>query len=373
MENKAIPLINVNLQNQALRAEILAAVTSVIDSGAFVLGPDVQKLEEEFKNYTGVRHAVSCASGTDAILLPLMALEIGPGDEVLVPSFTFYATVASVSRLGAKPVFVDSDESYNISVEDVKKKISKKTKAILPVHLFGQMADTLELMELAKVQSNCYLVEDAAQSMGAAQDGKQAGSIGHFGCYSFYPTKNLGAMGDAGMMSALTDDLAERIRMLRVHGSKVRYYHDYIGTNSRLDSMQAAILRIKMRKLKEYEAARTKHAAMYTKLFKEAGMQEYINLPVERANRYNVWNQYTIRAPKRDDLKTFLSEQKIGSEIYYPLPMHMQKCFASAGSKKGDLPVCEKMANEVLSLPMFPELTSGEVERVVAAVTKFYR
>lgn len=371
-----IPLINVNQQNKALREEILAAIISVVDSGAFVMGPEVQKFEEEFKAYTSVKHAVSCASGTDALLLPLLAAEVGPGDEVLVPSFTFYATAAAPARAGAKPVFVDCDESYNISLEDLARKITPKTKAVIPVHLFGQMVDMQKLLEITKsAKQNICVIEDAAQSMGAAFKGKQTGLWGDFAGYSFYPTKNLGAMGDAGMMAALSDEGADRIRMLRVHGSKVRYYHDYIGMNSRLDSMQAAILRVKLKHLKSYEEKRGTIAAHYTKCFEATDLmkKEKLRLPVVLPERRHVWNQYTIRAKDREGLRAFLAEKGIGSEIYYPLCMHEQKSFAPYGAKKGDLPLSEKMEKEVLSLPMFPELELKKVEQVVGAIEEFFR
>ncbi len=372
-----IPLINVSEQNKVLRKEIDAALANVIDNSAFILGQEVNKFEEEFKAYTEVKHAISCASGTDALLLPLMSMEVGPGDEVLVPSFTFYATAGSVARLGAKPIFVDSDATYNMDLEDLARKITPKTKAIIPVHLFGQMVDMEKLQSIVRAASKpgkkIFILEDAAQSMGAAFKGKQTGLWGDYAAYSFYPTKNLGAMGDAGMMAALDDDGNDRLRMIRVHGSKQRYYHELIGVNSRLDSMQAAILRIKLRHLKSYEAARTQHAKTYYASFASAGLGEKVQMPVDGKDRYNVWNQFTIRAQKRDQLRTYLSEQGIGSEIYYPLPMHEQKAFAQFGCKKGDLPFCEKLEQEVLSLPMFPELKKEQAERVVAAIFDFYK
>lgn len=373
--NDPIPLINVAKQNQALRQEILAAITGVVDSGAFVLGAETKKFEDDFKAYTNVPYAVSCASGSDALLLPLMAINIQPGDEVIVPSFTFYATAGAVARLGAKLVFADSDETYNISLDDVARKITPKTRAVIPVHLFGQMADMPGLNKITQnAKQKITVIEDAAQSMGAAIDGKQAGLWGDFTAYSFYPTKNLGAMGDAGMMAALTAENAELLKMIRVHGSKERYFHELVGANSRLDSMQAALLRVKLRHLRDYEDSRNRHAALYTKLFESAKLEEFIRLPVVRAGHHrHVWNQFTIRAKNRDKLRAALQEQKIGSEIYYPLPMHEQKAFAPAGFKHGDLPVCEAMAKEVLSLPMFPELTEAQVLRVVEAVSGFYR
>jgi len=374
MTAQSIPLINVTEQNQALRDEIQTAVNGVINSSAFILGQEVQKFEEEFKTYTGVNHAISCASGTDALLLPLMAMEAGPGDEVLVPAFTFYATAGSVARVGAKPIFVDSDATYNMDLEDLARKITSRTKAIIPVHLFGQMLDMEKLQSISSGGGRkIEIIEDAAQSMGAALKEKQTGLWGDYAAYSFYPTKNLGAMGDAGMMASLTDEGAERLRMIRVHGSKVRYYHDLIGVNSRLDNLQAAILRIKLRKLKSYETARATHALQYQKLFSEANLAENVILPIVEKNRYHVWNQFTVRARKRDELRAYLASQGIGSEIYYPLPMHEQKAFAQFGCKKGDLPFCETLAKEVLSIPMFPELKPTQVEIVVSKIAAFYK
>lgn len=368
-----IPLINVSTQNGALHEEFMKAFDSILKSSAFILGPEVKEFEAEFKKYTGVPHAISCASGSDALLLPLMCAEVGPGDEVIVPSFTFYATAGAVSRLGATPVFCDSDETYNSSIADIQKNITPKTKAIIPVHLFGQMVDMLELKQaLKQFKQRIYIIEDCAQSIGAALDGKQCGQWGDYGAYSFYPTKNLGAIGDAGMMSALSDDCAERLNMLRVHGSKQRYYHEFIGANSRLDSIQAAILRIKMRHLPKYEENRSRVATLYTKLFQEADLTKRIKLPITDARKRHVWNQYTIRVPERDLLRKHLADQGIGSEIYYPLAMHKQKAFIGE-NKPISLPVCEALEREVLSLPMFPELENKQVERVVAAVSDFYK
>jgi dTDP-4-amino-4,6-dideoxygalactose transaminase len=346
----------------------MAAIERLIDSSSFVLGQEVKSLEDEFKAYTGVNFPVSCASGTDALLLPLMALGIGPGDEVLVPSFTFYATAGSVARVGATPVFVDSDETYNISLEDLARKITPKTKAIIPVHLFGQMVD---MEKLLKIAGSIPVIEDCAQSIGAAFKGKQAGTWGEYGAFSFYPTKNLGAMGDAGMMSAKNAAGNELLNMIRVHGSKQRYYHELIGVNSRLDSIQAAILRIKLRHLPAYEEKRAALAHTYQQAFAAKNLAEEVRLPVVGGDRKHVWNQFTIRARKRDELKAALGEQKIGSEIYYPLPMHKQKAFAASGSGV-TLPLCDSLEKEVLSLPMYPEMPKENVARVVDAVAKFY-
>ncbi len=369
---KPIPLIDVHAQNQPLKAEIMAALGKVMDASAFILGQEVKAFEEEFRAHTHVAHAISCASGTDALLLPLMCLGIGPGDEVLVPSFTFYATAGSVARLGATPVFVDSDETYNICLSDLEKKITNRTKAIIPVHLFGQMVDMEALLHLSKANKNPIpIVEDCAQSIGSEFKGKQSGAWGDFGAFSFYPTKNLGAMGDAGLISAKTAEGAELVQMIRVHGSKQRYYHEVIGVNSRLDSFQAAVLRIKLRHLSQYEEKRTRIAQDYQRCFSSVNLSEIL-LPVIGKNRKHVWNQFTVRAQKRDQLKIFLAENLIGSEIYYPLPMHKQSAFLQ-GKKSISLPVCDQLEKEVLSLPMYPELPLELVPRIVETIAKFYR
>jgi dTDP-4-amino-4,6-dideoxygalactose transaminase len=367
-----VPLLDVQAQNRPLQAEMLAAVKGVLESGAFVLGPEVKNFEEEFRAYTKAPHAIGCASGSDALLLPLMAIHCGAGDEVLVPSFTFYATAGAVARLGAKPVFVDSDDTYNISLADLEKKITAKTKAVIPVHLFGQMADMEAVNKIAKAR-NLTVVEDCAQSIGAEFKGKQCGSWGDYGAFSFYPTKNLGAAGDAGIVTAADDKKAELMNMIRVHGSKQRYFHELIGVNSRLDSIQAAILRVKLRHLRAYEQGRERVAALYTRLFTEAGLGENVRLPVQGANRKHVWNQYTVRARKRDALRAHLTEQGVGSEIYYPLAMHKQQAFKQFLDKPVSLPVCEALEQEVLSLPMYPELADAQVERVVHAIQSFYK
>lgn len=370
--NAKIPLIDVQAQNRPLQEEMLQALQGVLESGAFVLGPEVKSFEDEFRSYTKAPYAISCASGSDALLLPLMAINCGPGDEVLVPSFTFYATAGAVARLGAKPVFVDSDDTCNISIQDLEAKITAKTKAIIPVHLFGQMADMQAVNKLARAR-NLTVIEDCAQSIGAELEGKQCGSWGDYGAFSFYPTKNLGAVGDAGMVTAADAPKNELMQMIRVHGSKQRYYHELIGVNSRLDSLQAAVLRVKLRHLRTYEQGRERVAALYDRLFREADLGENVRLPVVGANRKHVWNQYTVRARQRDALRAHLAEQGIGSEIYYPLAMHKQAAFRAFLDKPLSLPVCEALEREVLSLPMYPELANAQVERVVAAVQAFYR
>lgn len=368
-----IPLIDVQAQNRPLQAEMLRAIQGVLESGAFILGPEVKAFEDEFRAYTKVPHAIACASGSDALLLPLMAHDIGAGDEVLVPSFTFYATAGAVARLGATPVFVDSDETCNMSLADFERKITPKTKAVIPVHLFGQMADMEAVLKIARAR-NLVVIEDCAQSIGAEFRGKQAGAWGDYGAFSFYPTKNLGAVGDAGMVSAADDRKAELMNMVRVHGSKQRYFHELIGTNSRLDSIQAAVLRVKLRHLKSYEQGRERVASLYTKLLRQAGLEEKLTLPVQAPDRKHVWNQYTVRAQRRDALRAHLAGKGIGSEIYYPLAMHKQAAFRKflPGSSIS-LPVCEALEREVLSLPMYPELADEQVERVVGALANFYR
>lgn len=366
-----IPLIDVQAQNGPLQAEILEAFQRVMESGAFILGPEVKALEEEIRAYTKVNHSIACASGTDALLLPLMAENIGPGDEVLVPSFTFYATAGSVARLGATPVFVDSDESYNLCLRDLERKITPRTKAVIPVHLFGQMADMRAIQKLlAQVGRRIPVIEDCAQSIGAELAGVPAGAWGEYGAYSFYPTKNLGAMGDAGLVSVRGDAEAEKVRMIRVHGSKQRYYHELVGVNSRLDSLQAAVLRIKLRHLPAYEKKRAAIAGAYQEAFGAAGLEGKVRTPKVEVDRKHVWNQFTIRAQDRDRLRAALAAESIGSEIYYPLPMHQQQAFRW---ERGALPTCEALEKEVLSLPMYPEMPAAHVGRVVEAIQCFYR
>lgn len=371
-----IPIIDVSAQNQAIEEEILRSLTQVIRSGAFILGPEVKALEEEFSHKLKLKNSISCASGSDALLLPLMAEGIGPGDEVLVPSFTFYATAAAVARLGATPIFVDTDDSYNMDLEDVAKKISSRTKAIIPVHLFGLMTDMIGLKNLVVDNSppkgRIAIVEDCAQSIGAMQSGIPCGSWGDYGAFSFYPTKNLGAMGDAGMITAASDQDAHKLKMLRVHGSEKRYYHEFLGVNSRLDSFQAAVLRVKLRKLSEYEEKRAHAAATYFSLFEQAGLQSEVALPKTFSDRKHVWNQFTVRAQRRDELKAYLAEAGIGSEVYYPLGLHRQKAFAAFIEGPLELNHTERLEKEVLSLPMYPEIPAVHQEIVVASIKKFY-
>ncbi len=378
-EPTPVPLLDLARQNGALEEEISAAIGEVCRSGQFVLGPPVRELEATVADYCGVKHAIGCASGSDSLLLALMALEVGPGDEVILPSFTFFATASAVWRLGAKIVFVDVDpDTYNIDAEQVATAVTSETKAIIPVHLFGQCADMEAICRIA-AEHSIAVVEDAAQAIGAEHAGKRAGSMGDIGCFSFYPTKNLGAMGDGGMLTTNDDALADKLQLLRGHGMRPRYYHQEVGINSRLDSIQAAVINVKMPYLDQWSDARSENARRYTRLLTEAGLAEHIGLPGDafaegRDAGRHVWNQYTIRVPggRRDELRSYLQSQQIGSEIYYPVPLHQQECFSSLADQADRLAETDRAAAEVLALPIFPELTAEEQQRVVDAIGKFY-
>jgi dTDP-4-amino-4,6-dideoxygalactose transaminase len=371
---QGVPLLDLAQQHASLMGEMTAALERVCRSGAFVLGPEVTELEKRVAEYSHVKHAIGCASGSDALLLALMACDIGAGDEVIVPSFTFFATASAVSRLGAKPVFADIDPvTFNLDPEAVRAKLTPATKAILPVHLFGQCADMDALGKIA-AKIGAPLIEDAAQAIGAEFGGRRAGSIGRIGCLSFYPTKNLGGAGDGGMLTTNDDVLAERLRLIRGHGMQPRYYHHVIGINSRLDSFQAAVLNVKMPRLDGYTERRQANAARYGELFAAAGLDQRLGLPRALPNRRHVWNQYVVRVPdgKRDALREHLAKAKIGSEIYYPLGLHEQKCFAYLGYQKGDLPETDRATAEVLALPIFPELTAEQQRVVVDRIGEFF-
>jgi dTDP-4-amino-4,6-dideoxygalactose transaminase len=317
---------------------------------------------------------VGCASGSDALLLALIALGIGPGDEVIVPSFTFFATASAVWRLGATPVFADIlPDTFNIDPSDVQQKITSRTKAIMPVHLFGQCAEIEALRAIAADEGNLPIIEDAAQAIGSIYQDRQAGSLATMGCFSFYPTKNLGALGDGGIITTDDDALAARLRILRDHGQHPRYHHSLVGINSRLDSLQAAMLAIKLPHLDRWATARRENAAWYAREFHRLGLDRRFGLPTVADHCQSVWNQYTIRVPhgRRDALQGFLSERQIGSAVYYPIPLHLQECFAGLGYQPGSLPATEAAATEVLSLPIYGELTEVEQNRVIAAVASF--
>jgi dTDP-4-amino-4,6-dideoxygalactose transaminase len=370
----AVPPLNLVAQFGALREELLAEVSEVLASGNYILGSKVAAFEAALAEYCGVRHAVGLSSGTDALLVALMALGIGPGDEVVLPAFTFFATAGVVARLGARPVFCDIDpETYNLDVAQAADRISSRTRAIIPVHLYGQLADMPALLDVAR-RHDIPVIEDAAQAIGARDAaGTRAGAFGLVGCLSFYPTKNLGACGDAGALLTNDDRLHDLVVKLRVHGSGHTYYHDLIGGNFRLDALQAALLTVKLRHLEQWTEQRRARAARYTALLQDAGLvPKHVRLPREVHGRH-VYHQYVIRARRRDELHAFLKSRQIGAMIYYPLPLHLQKCFVGLGYRPGDFPHSEQAAAEVLALPMYPELTDEQQQAVVGAMADFYR
>jgi dTDP-4-amino-4,6-dideoxygalactose transaminase len=370
----SVPMLDVSRENCKLRQRIDAAMAEVCESGAFVHGPACVRFESAMAEYCGVRHAVGCASGSDALLLSLMVLGVGPGDEVIVPSFTFFATASAVWRLGAKPVFVDiRPDTFNLDPADVLYKMSTATKAIIPVHLFGQCAEMGEIRQIATAARGVPIIEDACQAIGAEYRGRRAGSLGTLGAFSFYPTKNLGGFGDGGLITTDDEELAARLRVLRDHGQQPRYYHHFVGLNSRLDALQAAVLNVKLPLLGNWAAARERHASRYTEEFARRGIGESIIAPTSAQGCGHVWNQYTVRvgAGRRDALQKHLAERKIGSAIYYPVPLHLQKCFAALGYEPGSLPATEEACREVLSLPVYPELTAAEQDFVIEAVAEF--
>lgn len=370
----SVPLIDMSRQYASIENEIQTALARVCASGKFVLGPDCSELEQSLARYCRVKHTIACASGSDALLLALMALEVGPGDEVILPSYTFFATASAVARLGARPVFADiQPDTFNIKPAAVGRLISDKTKAILPVHLYGQCADMQALVDLG-MNRDLAVIEDAAQAIGAEHAGQRAGGMGDIGCFSFYPTKNLGGFGDGGLLTTNRDHLAEKLRLLRVHGMQPRYYHQLLGINSRLDSLQAAVLNVKLPHLDDWTEARQHHAERYAGLFDETGLDRVLTLPPTAPHRRHVWNQYIVRVPdgRRDALRQHLAERKIGTEIYYPVPLHLQPCFAYLGYHLGDLPETERAAAETLALPIFPELTAAEQDLVVREIAGFF-
>jgi dTDP-4-amino-4,6-dideoxygalactose transaminase len=372
----SVPLLDVGRGNSPLREEFLEAIGRVIDSGRFFFGPDVEELEREIAAHSQAAHAIGCASGSDALLLALMALSIGPGDEVIVPSFTFFASVSCITRLGATPVFVDiRRDTFNLDADKLEAAIGPRTKAVIPVHLFGQCAEIDRICQIAGSR-DIPVIEDAAQAIGAAYHSRPAGSWGVVGCFSFYPTKNLGGMGDGGMMTAGDAALADRLRLLAAHGMRPRYHHHLVGINSRLDSFQAAVLRVKMKHLGAGVEARQKNAARYLQMFSDSGLvgREQITLPYRDPAAFHVWNQYSIRVNggRRDELKAYLADQGIGSEIYYPIPMHRQKCFTDFRIARGGLGETEAAAAEVLNLPIYPELRIDEQTRVVEAISHYF-
>ncbi len=372
----SVPFLDLGVQYEALRAELDDAVARVVESQRFILGAEVDAFEEAIAAYLGVPHAIGCASGTDALLLPLRALDPRPDDEVILPAFTFFATAGAVWNAGFRPVFCDVDSAtFNVTAGTVSAVWSERTRVIVPVHLFGQMAPMQELNELAR-DRGALVLEDAAQSLGARQRGAgdegtwvMAGAAGDAGAFSFFPTKNLGAYGDAGLTATSDDELAERIRKLRVHGGRQMYRHEMVGTNSRLDALQAAVLRTKLPHLDTWATARGENACRYHGLL--SGLDGIV-LPETLDGNVHVYNQYTIRAERRDDLRAHLERRNVGTGVYYPVPLHLQECFSELGGKRGQLPEAERACEEVLSLPIFPELGEERQQVVSEAIREFY-
>lgn len=365
-----VPLLDLREQYGSIRQELDDAVRGVIESQHFILGPEVAGLEHELAAYCSVAFGVGMSSGTDALLAALMALEVGPGDEVIVPTYTFFATAGVVARLGASPVFVDIDAAtYNVLPAAVAAAVTPRTRAVVPVHLYGRMADMDALQ--AAVPPGVAIIEDAAQAIGAFDAaGRQAGSIGSMGCFSFFPSKNLGAFGDGGMTVTSDAGLAERLRMLRMHGMEPKYYHAIVGGNFRLDALQAAVLRVKLRHLDAWTAARRRNAELYRELFAQAGLEGAIHPPADESG--HIYNQFVIRSARRDALREHLGSAGVGTEIYYPVPLHLQACFEHLGYEPGSMPNAEAAARQTLALPIYPELQPWQIEHVVAAIAKFF-
>jgi dTDP-4-amino-4,6-dideoxygalactose transaminase len=370
-----VPLFDLKVQYPAIGDQIRHVVSRVFDSQQFVLGAEGEALEEEIARYCQTKFAIGCASGSDALLLALMAHGIGEGDEVITTSFTFFATAAAIARLGARPVFVDIDErTFNMDAGRVEAAISQRTKAIIAVHLYGQCVDMDPLLEIAAKQG-IAIIEDAAQAIGAEDRKRRVGSMGAIGCLSFYPSKNLGAAGDGGMLITSDDDRARRLRMLRVHGEEKKYHHELVGINSRLDELQAAVLRVKLQHLEDWTRARQRKAERYELMFLDAGLSEHVTTPYLRSDGRHVFHLFVIRvsADRRDELREYLSARGVGNGVYYPVPLHLQKCFAYLGHKIGDLPLTEAAAAETVALPIYPELTDMQQDYVVGTVAEFFR
>ena len=367
-----VPLLDLKAQYTPLRQALLDAVTRVCDSQRYIGGPEVEGLERELCSTLHYPHAIGVSSGTDAVLAALMALDIGPGDEVITPTYSFFATAGCVVRTGAKPVLVDVEpDTFNIDTSAAIAAITPRTKAIIPVHLFGQAADMAPIMDAAGTRG-IAVIEDAAQAIGCCYQGKTIGTIGAVGCFSFFPSKNLGAFGDAGFVTATDDAIAKKLRLIRTHGMEPKYYHHLVGANFRIDALQAAVLRVKLPHLADWTSARQRNARRYRALFKDAALSE-VTLPVEAPHRTHIYNQFVIRVPKRDQLRAHLDAQQIGTEIYYPVPFHLQECFKDLGYEPGAFPVAEAQANDSLALPIYPELTEAQQSTVVNAIRTFYR
>src|SRR5216683_5384260 len=367
----SFPFLDLKAQFACIHDEILAAVGNVLESQNFILGPEVEAFEREVAALIGCEYAIGCASGTDALILALLALDIGHGDEVITTPFTFVASAGSIARVGAKPVFVDIDpETFNISPKAIEKAITSRTKAIMPVHLFGLSANVSEINEIAEAKG-IPVIEDAAQAIGARCDSSWVGTMGTLGCFSFFPSKNLGGAGDGGLVTTNDAQLAEKLRLLRVHGSRKKYEYELLGMNSRLDALQAAILRVKLRHLDQWTAGRRHNANRYRELFIEYGLDSHVNVPPAPSESVHVYNQFTIRTGQRDALKQYLRDNGIPTEIYYPHPLHLQPAFANLAYKSGSFPESEDASAKVLSLPIFPELTEEQLRIVVQTIAEF--
>jgi len=368
-----IPLLDLKAQYQSMRSEILAVIEATCDEQGFILGPRVVALEQAVATYVRSAHAIGVASGSDALLLALMALGVKAGDEVVTVPFTFFATAGAISRLGAKPVFMDiRPDDFNMDPTLLERAITKRTKAIIPVHLFGQCADMGAIHDIAR-RHKIGVIEDACQAIGAAQNGKRAGVLGDLACFSFFPSKNLGGFGDAGMVTTNDKELAESIAMLRVHGSRVRYVHEAIGINSRLDALQAAVLLVKLQRLDHWAEGRRRNAARYQQLFTDAQLADHVTLPVTHPQNFHVFNQFTLRVRKRDELRAYLKDHGVGTEVYYPVPLHLQNCYRDLGYQKGAFPQSERAAEDVLSIPIYAELTDEQLQYVVQMIAAFFR
>jgi len=367
-----VPLLDLKAQYLSIKADIDRAIASVMESQHFILGPTVESCEQAIARYCGSAHGIGVSSGSDALLACLMAENIGPGDEVITTAYSFFATAGAIARLGATPVFVDIDPvTCNIDASQIESRITRRTRAIIPVHLYGQMSDMDTVMRIAAT-SGLIVIEDAAQAIGAVQRGRAAGTIGHYGCFSFFPSKNLGAAGDGGMIVTSDAQRAEKIRILRSHGASPKYHHRFVGGNFRLDALQAAIVTAKLPYLDDWTAARQKHAALYDALFLKAGPVDSRHLVLPRiVTDRHVFNQYVVRSTQRDALKAALQSRGVVTEVYYPVPMHQQECFASLGLGAGAFPESERAARETLALPVYPELTDAQIQHVVTCIQDF--
>ncbi len=370
-----VPLLDLKAQYRTIKDRVLEVTEAIYDSQYFILGPHVEALESAIADYCRTAHAVGVSSGTDALILALMAAGIGPGDRVLTSTYTFFATAGAIARVGAVPVFADIDpETYNLDSERLEAAIDgnarQTVKAVIPVHLYGQCADMDPILALAHA-NGWTVIEDAAQAIGAEYCGRRAGSMGHYGCFSFFPSKNLGAFGDGGIVTTDDAERSERLKILRVHGAAPKYYHQLVGGNFRLDALQAAIVSIKLEHLDGWTAGRQKNAAGYRERFAAADLLDRVGLPVERQNRH-IYNQFVIRVEQRDALRDWLTEKGVGSEVYYPVPLHLQACFADLGYRRGDLPVAEAAAEQTLALPVYPELTEDQLSYVVDTIAAFF-